>query len=123
MRLVFLPNILYTCFVLHNICEKHGASVEDVAVARQLAYERLLPDNAPDRLYSFNTAEENQYWEYHHSFFTGSIFHINQHSYIPTLLSFSSEEEVASNRNIGSCSRYKHQTCCCIEKLRADCHR
>ena len=57
MGLVFVPEIIYACFVLHNFCEKHGIAIEDDAVARQLAFERLQPDNAPDRLYSFNTAE------------------------------------------------------------------
>ena len=40
LGLVFVPTIVYSCFVLHNFCEKHGADVEE-AVARQLAYERL----------------------------------------------------------------------------------
>lgn len=57
MGLVFVPEVIYACFVLHNFCEKHGIAIEDDAVARQLAFERLQPDNAPDRLYSFNTAE------------------------------------------------------------------
>ena len=57
MGLVFVPNIVYACFVLHNFCEKQGASVEEDMIARQLACERLQPSNAPDRLYSFNTAE------------------------------------------------------------------
>lgn len=30
----FVPNIVYACFVLHNFCEKHGAQLEDEAVAR-----------------------------------------------------------------------------------------
>lgn len=57
MGLVFVPKIVYACFVLHNFCEKHGVSMEEDVVARQLAYERLQPSNAPDRLYSINTAE------------------------------------------------------------------
>ena len=47
MGLVFVPEIIYAYFVLHNFCEKHGIVIED-AVARQLVYERLQPDNAPD---------------------------------------------------------------------------
>ena len=53
-----VPSIIYSCFVLHNICEAlNGSSVDDDAVARQLAYDRLQPPDAPDCLYSFNTAE------------------------------------------------------------------
>jgi len=57
LGLTFVPNIVYACFVLHNFCEKHGAQLEDEAVARQLANERMQPNIAPDRLYSFSTAE------------------------------------------------------------------
>lgn len=57
LGLTFVPNIVYACFVLHNFCEKHGAQLEDEAVARQLANERMQPNIAPDSLYSFNTAE------------------------------------------------------------------
>lgn len=57
LGLTFVPNIVYACFVLHNFCEKHGAQLEDEAVARQLANERMQPNIAPGRLYSFSTAE------------------------------------------------------------------
>ena len=58
MGLMNVPSIIYSCFVLHNICETlHGNSVHDDAVGRQLEYDRLQPQDAPDHLYSFNTAE------------------------------------------------------------------
>lgn len=57
MGLIYVPSIVYACFVLHNICEIRGINVDDDAVAHQVAYDRLQPQRAPDRLYSFNTAE------------------------------------------------------------------
>lgn len=57
MGLLFVPSIVYACFVLHNICEIRGMNIDDDAVARQVARDRMQPENAPDRLYSFNTAE------------------------------------------------------------------
>ena len=44
-------------FVLHNFCEIHNLNIDDDAVACQVAYDRLQPEDAPDRLYSFNSAE------------------------------------------------------------------
>ena len=55
--LVFVPSIVYACFVLHNFCEMQNMTIEDDAVARQVACDRLQPEDAPDRLYSFNSAE------------------------------------------------------------------
>lgn len=58
MGLNFIPNIVYACCVLHNICELRGMNVDDDVLAQQMARDRLTqPDTAPDRLYSFNTAE------------------------------------------------------------------
>lgn len=57
LGLVLVPTLVYACFVLHNFCEQHGVSLEDEAVAQQLANARMQPDMPPDRLYSFNTAE------------------------------------------------------------------
>ena len=58
MGLNFIPSIIYACCVLHNICELQGMNVEDDVLAQQIACGRLAqPANAPDRLYSFNTAE------------------------------------------------------------------
>ena len=54
----FIPSIIYARCVLHNICELQDMNVEDDALAQQIARDRLAqPENAPDRLYSFNTAE------------------------------------------------------------------
>ena len=53
MGLIYVPSIVYACFVLHNISEIRGIDVDDDAVE----YDRLQPQCAPDRLYSFNTAE------------------------------------------------------------------
>ena len=57
MGLVFVPCIVYACFVLHNFCEIHNVNIDDDAVACQVACDRLQPEDAPDRLYSFNSAE------------------------------------------------------------------
>jgi len=58
LGLSFVPTVIYACFVLHNFCEKHGMTVEDDDVARQIAHDRSMqPDTEPDRLYAFNTAE------------------------------------------------------------------
>ena len=58
MGLNFIPSIIYACCVLHNICELQGMNVEDDVLAQQITRDRLAqPENAPDRLYSFNTAE------------------------------------------------------------------
>ncbi len=46
--------------VLHNICETLDRdNVDEDAVARQIAHDRLQRQDDPDRLYSFNTAEGN----------------------------------------------------------------
>ena len=39
--------------VLHNICETRDMNIDNDAVAQQVAHDRLQPENAPDRLYSF----------------------------------------------------------------------
>ena len=57
MGLVFLPSVVCACFVLHNFCEMQNMTIEDDAVARQVASDRLQPEDAPDRLYSFNSVE------------------------------------------------------------------
>ena len=58
MGLNFTPSIIYACCVLHNICELQGMNVEDDVLAQQITRDRLAqPENAPDRLYSFKTAE------------------------------------------------------------------
>ena len=57
MGLVFVLCFIYACFVLHNFCELQDMNIDDDAVARQVAQDRLQPENAPDRLYSLNTAE------------------------------------------------------------------
>lgn len=58
MGLNAIPSIIYACFVLHNICELRGMNVEDDVVKQQMARDRLAPpENAPDWLCSFNTAE------------------------------------------------------------------
>ena len=57
LGLVFVPKIVYSCLVLHSFCKQYGVRMEDELVTRQLTNERMQPNNAPDRLYSFNTAE------------------------------------------------------------------
>ena len=53
MGLVYVPCIVYACFVLHNIGETRDMNIDNDAVAQQVAHDRLQPENAPDRLYSF----------------------------------------------------------------------
>ena len=56
--LVFVPSVVYACFVLHNFCEMQNMTIENDAVARQVTCDRLQPEDAPGRgLYSFNSAE------------------------------------------------------------------
>ena len=56
--LKFIPTLIYACCVLHNICELRGMNVEDDALAQEMERDRLAqPENTPDRLYSFNSAE------------------------------------------------------------------
>ena len=43
MGLVFVPSVVYACFVLHNFCEMQNMTTEDDAVARQVACDRLSP--------------------------------------------------------------------------------
>ena len=57
MGLVFVPSVVYACFVLHNFCEMQNMTIEDDAVAWQVACDILQPEDASDHLYSFNSAE------------------------------------------------------------------
>ena len=53
-----IPNIIYACFVLHNICDLNSMSVDAEDVERQIARDRAAqPETEPDRLYQFNAAE------------------------------------------------------------------
>lgn len=53
-----VPNMVYACFVLHNICEINGMTVDEEDVQRQIARDReVQPLTLPDRLYNFNSAE------------------------------------------------------------------
>ena len=54
-RLKDVPNMVYSCLVLHNICEINGMIVD---VQRQIARDReAKPVALPDRLCNFNYAE------------------------------------------------------------------
>lgn len=55
--LVFVPSVVYACFVLHNFCDMQNMTIEDDAVARQVACDRMQPEDTLHRLYSFNSAE------------------------------------------------------------------
>ena len=58
MALKSVPNVVYACFVLHNICEVKGVTIDDDIVAQQIAQDKLTqPNTEADRRYSFNTAE------------------------------------------------------------------
>lgn len=57
MGLVFVPSVVYACFVLPNFCEMQNMIIEDDAVAWQVACDRLQPEDASDCLYSFNSAD------------------------------------------------------------------
>lgn len=53
-----VPNIIYACFVLHNICDLNSMFVDAEDVERQIARDRATqPETQPDRLYNFNAAE------------------------------------------------------------------
>lgn len=53
-----IPNNIYACFVLHNICDLNSMSVDAEDVERQIARDRAAqPETEPDRLYNFNAAE------------------------------------------------------------------
>ena len=57
MGLNFIPSIIYACCVPRNVWIA-GMNIEDDVLAQQIAHDRLAqPENAPDRLYSFKTAE------------------------------------------------------------------
>lgn len=43
MKLEYVPTVIYACFVLHNICEINGITME--------------PDDMARQLYASNTAE------------------------------------------------------------------
>lgn len=58
MALKSVPNVVYACFVLHNICKVKGVTIDDDIVAQQIAQDKLTqPNTEADRRYSFNTAE------------------------------------------------------------------
>ena len=58
MALKSVPNVVYACFVLHNICKVKGVTIDDDIVAQQIAQDKLTqPNTGADRRYSFNTAE------------------------------------------------------------------
>lgn len=53
-----IPNLIFACFVLHNICETRGMPVDADDMMLQVARDRAaLPDLQPDRLYTFTAAE------------------------------------------------------------------
>ena len=53
-----IPNIIYACFVLHNICDLNSMSVDAENVERQIDRDRAAQRKTePDRLYQFNAAE------------------------------------------------------------------
>ena len=58
MGLTSLPEIIYACFVLHNICESQRMHIDEELVRAQMVQDKAKqPDTTPDKLYSCNTAE------------------------------------------------------------------
>ena len=52
--------VIYSCFVLHNICEQNKSYVDEDLVKRQLALQRRNEQehrNVPDPVYSCDTGE------------------------------------------------------------------
>ena len=87
MGLSFIPSIIYARCVVHNICELQGMNVEDDVLAQQIARDRLAqPENALDRLYSFNTAE----WAYVRNIITSYCKEHNPHWFHVYYLAYTS---------------------------------
>ena len=61
LKLESVPTVAYTCFILHNYCERnHDTSLNEdeirLFMAQQKADEDAFP-NLPDQVYSYNNAE------------------------------------------------------------------
>ena len=62
LKLENVPIIIYTCFILHNICELKNSYVDEMAVESQIDIIKQNEEefeNIPDPVYSANTDEGN----------------------------------------------------------------
>ena len=54
MKLEHVPQIIYSCFVLHNFCEVNGMRLDDDRVQRQIELDKQVqPNVGPDRIFSY----------------------------------------------------------------------
>lgn len=58
MKLENIPQIIYSCFVLHNFCEMNGMQMDDEQIKMQVAFDKEQgPNLEPDRIFSYNSSE------------------------------------------------------------------
>ena len=60
LKLEMVPVVVYSCFVLHNFCEKHKSYINEELVKVQkehLEYSEVLHRNIPDPTYSIDEGE------------------------------------------------------------------
>lgn len=58
LKLEHVPQIVYSCFVLHNFCEINGTRLDDDHVQRQIELDKQVqPNVAPDRFFSYNSVD------------------------------------------------------------------
>ena len=58
LKLEHVPQIIYSCFVLHNFCEINGMSLDDDRVQRQIELDKQVqPNVAPDKIFSYNSVD------------------------------------------------------------------
>ena len=60
MQIETVPNLIYSCFVLHNFCERNNRCGIDQEVQPQTLLQRKedkTTPNTPDEFYSHNTTE------------------------------------------------------------------
>ena len=58
LKLEHVPQIIYSCFVLHNFCEINGTRLDDDHVQRQIELDKQMqPTVAPDRVFWYNSAD------------------------------------------------------------------
>jgi len=59
LKLDFAPIVTYSCFVLHNFCERRKIDISQEEVERVITEERRNITTI-DRIYSYNTIEGNK---------------------------------------------------------------
>ena len=57
LKFEHLPELVYSCLLLHNFCEVNGVDIDDDHVRQQIEYDKeIQPNVAPDRIFSYNSA-------------------------------------------------------------------